>query len=80
VTVVPTTNDFVQITTRSNPRTVARGRVLRVGAQLEPINPALLAADSKRVEVGLPILVEIPPGIRLVPGEYVNLFIDYVRP
>lgn len=79
VTAVPTTNDFVQITTRTEPRRVARGKILRIGAQLEPINPALLAPDSKRMEVGLPILVEIPPEIRLVPGEYVNLFVDYAR-
>lgn len=77
VTEVPTTNDFVQITTRSQIRMVARGRILRVGAQFEPINPALLSPDSKRMEVGLPILVEVPPGIRLLPGEYVNLFVDH---
>ncbi len=77
VSVVPTTNDFVQITTRSQPKRTARGKILRVGAQMEPINPALLSLDAKRVEVGLPILVEVPPDIRLLPGEYVNLFVDY---
>lgn len=77
VTEVPTTNDFVRITTRSQPRQSGRGQILRVGAQLEPINPALLASDTKRVEVGLPILVGVPSGVRLVPGEYVNLFIEY---
>jgi multidrug resistance efflux pump len=79
VTRVPTTNDSVTITTMSQHRQTARGQILRVGAQLEPINPALLAADTKRVEVGLPILVSVPPGIALVPGEYVNLVIDYAR-
>jgi len=79
VTEVPTTNDFVQISTRTQPPRIARGRVLRVGSQFEPINPALLAPDSKRMEVGLPILVEVPPGIRLVPGEYVNLVVDYAH-
>ena len=79
VTMVPTTNDSVTITTRSQPRQSARGQILRVGAQFEPINPALLVTDSKRVEVGLPILVSIPSGISLVPGEYVNLIIDYER-
>jgi multidrug resistance efflux pump len=76
VTRVPTTNDFATITTRSQPRQTARGPILRVGAQLEPINPGLLATDSKRVEVGLPIMVAVPDGIHLVPGEYVNLIID----
>jgi multidrug resistance efflux pump len=79
VTEVPTTNDFVRITTRTQTRLSGRGPILRVGAQLEPINPALLAADTKRMEVGLPILVGVPPGVRLVPGEYVNLYIEYNR-
>jgi multidrug resistance efflux pump len=74
---VPTTNDFARITTRSQPRQSGRGQILHVGAQLEPINPALLASDTKRIEVGLPIVVEVPSGIRLVPGEYVSLSIEY---
>jgi multidrug resistance efflux pump len=77
VTVLPTTNDFVLISTRTQPPRLARGKVLRIGSQMEPINPALLAPDSKRLEVGLPILVEVPPSIRLVPGEYVNLVVEY---
>jgi multidrug resistance efflux pump len=76
VSEMPTTNDFVQIITRSLPRQLARGSIVRVGAQMEPINPALLSADTKRMEVGLPILVSVPPGVRLVPGEFVNLYID----
>jgi hypothetical protein len=67
----------VLISTRTQPPRLARGRVLRIGSQMEPINPALLAPDSKRLEVGLPILVEVPPNIRLVPGEYVNLVVEY---
>jgi len=79
VTEVPTTNDFVRIITRSQPRQVAQGPILRVGAQFEMINPVLLSPDTKRMEVGLPILVGVPPGIRLVPGEHVNLFIEYSK-
>ena len=74
---LPTTNDFAQVSTRSQPRQVFRGPILRVGAQMEPINPALLSPDSRRMEVGLGILVGVPPGVRLVPGEYVNLAIEY---
>jgi len=29
------------------------------------------------VEVGLPISVSVPPGIRLLPGEHLNLSIEY---
>jgi hypothetical protein len=31
------------------------------------------------MEIGLPILVSVPPGIRLLPGEYVNLYIEPKR-
>ena len=34
--------------------------------------------DAKRIEVGLPIMVSVPSNIRLVPGEYVDLHIQYV--
>lgn len=73
---VPNTNDLVEITTSSQPRRFGQGRVLNVGAQLEPINPALLAADVRRMEVGLPILISAPAGLRLLPGEYVSLTIQ----
>lgn len=74
---VPTTNDLAVIMTRTQPRQSITAHILRVGAQFEPINPALLETDSKRIEVGLPILVSIPPGARLLPGEYLNLAIQY---
>jgi multidrug resistance efflux pump len=77
VTRVPSTNDFVTISTRTQPRQSARSQIIHVGAQLEPINPALLSVDTKRMEVGLPIVVAVPSGIHLVPGEYINLIIDY---
>ena len=56
------------------------GQILRVGSQMEPINPALVAPDNKRIEVGLPILVSVPPGIQLLPGEHVKLFIEVASP
>ena len=74
---VPSTNDSVTITTRTQTRQTARGQIIRVGSQLEPINPGLIAADSKRMEVGLPIVVSVPDGIQLVPGEYLNLHIEF---
>lgn len=74
---IPTTNDLALIMTRTQPRRTIPAQILRVGAQFEPINPALLDAETKRVEVGLPILVNVPPGTRLLPGEYLNLSIEY---
>ena len=72
----PQTNSLVLITTRSQPRILAQGHVVHVGAQLEPINPALLSADTKRMEVGLPILVSVPQGVKLTPGEFVDLSLE----
>lgn len=77
---VPSTNDFARISTRSQPRQSGRGQILHVGAQLEPINPAMLSPDTKRMEVGLPIVVAVPNGIHLVPGEYLDLFIEPNHP
>jgi hypothetical protein len=51
------------------------GKILRVGTQMELINPALLSTDSNRIEVGLPFLVQIPETVKLVPGEFVDLSI-----
>lgn len=76
VSLVPTTNDTVQIFKRTGPQAIAKGRIEQIGAQFEFINPALLSTESKRMEVGLPILVSVPAGF-LVPGEYVSLTIDY---
>ncbi len=74
---LPTTNDHARIMTRSQPRQTVSAEILRVGAHLEPISPALLATDSRRIEIGLPILVKIPDGIRLLPGEHLDLSIEY---
>ena len=76
---IPSTNDTVQILKRTAPRTYVRGKIENIGAQFELINPALLSTDTKRMEVGLPILVSVPAGFPLVPGEYVNLTIEYSR-
>jgi multidrug resistance efflux pump len=71
----PTTNDTVIVTTRSQKRQCVEGKILRVGTQMELINPALLSTDSNRIEVGLPFLVQIPETVKLVPGEFVDLSI-----
>lgn len=72
----PTTNDTVIVRTRTQKRQFATGQILRVGTQFELINPALISTDSNRIEVGLPILVSVPQGMKLVPGEFVDLSIQ----
>ena len=79
ITSRPTTNDIVIVSKRSQ-RQSATGRIIRVGTQMELINPALLSTDSNRIEVGLPILVSIPSGMKLVPGEFVDLSIKPAKP
>lgn len=75
---LPTTNDTVTVRTRTVKRQIGSAQVLRVGAQLEPINPAL-TTDPARIELGLPFLITLPPGFNLVPGEFVDLSIQYAR-
>jgi multidrug resistance efflux pump len=79
INVRPTTNDTVVVRTRTQKRQYATAKILRVGSQMELINPALISTDSNRVEVGLPILVELPSGMTLVPGEFVDLSIQYTK-
>jgi multidrug resistance efflux pump len=72
---IPSVDDVVVIHTRTQKRQMGEGRIVKVGAQFDVINPALLSADSNRVEMGLPILVSIPPGMNVSPGEFVDLAI-----
>jgi len=72
----PQVGDAVRVTTRGTPRRYAQSHIIKVGAQLEPLNPALLSADTKRMEVGLPIVVECPPILALTPGEFVDIAYD----
>jgi multidrug resistance efflux pump len=75
LSVLPTTNDVVEVQSRSQHRQLASARIIKVGSQLELINPALLSLDSNRVEFGLPILVALPENMKLLPGEFVDLAI-----
>ena len=68
--------DSVDVSTRSSGRTTASARVLQIGTQLEAIEPALLPPTGMSghvAEYGLPVLVEIPAGLELAPGEVVSL-------
>ena len=70
----PKVGERVQVTTRTSPRYTGEAKVLKIGAQLEPLNPALLSAETPRMEMGLPIVVGLPPNLtRLLPGEFVDI-------
>src|SRR5206468_5747539 len=72
----PQPGDKVRVTTRTSPRRSGTSQIFKVGAQLEPINQSLLSAENRRFEVGLPIVVALPPELinqlNLTPGEYVD--------
>jgi pyruvate/2-oxoglutarate dehydrogenase complex dihydrolipoamide acyltransferase (E2) component len=50
-----------------------RSRILKSGPQLVPIRPSLLPAAQVRTELGLPLIVAVPAGLKLYPGEIVDL-------
>ena len=64
----------VQICARSLQRQAAEARILQVGTQMEPIKHYLLPfSNGHAPEMGLPILVSLPPSLKLLPGEIVDL-------
>jgi multidrug resistance efflux pump len=65
----------VEVRTRSASRCISRAEIMEVGAGMEPISPVLAApAMSHNLqEVGLQVLVSLPPSHKLMPGELVDL-------
>ncbi len=76
---LPRTNDTVTVSTRAHRRQSGKAVVLKVGAQLELINPLLISPDASRQEMGLPFLVSVPEKMRLIPGEFVDLKLEYAK-
>lgn len=70
------TNMTVQIRSRALHHDAGLGRILAVGTQLEPILPQLLprGTTSNSLEYGLPVLVSLPVGLRVLGGEVVDLY------
>ena len=65
----------VRVRTRSKEREEATGQILSVGVQLEPI-PSELRIPGTQSETGLPVLINIPPDLKLMPGEQVELVLQ----
>lgn len=73
----PKVGDLVRVRSRSPGRSAADATVLEVGNQMELIYTNLLGPNPQnRSEMGLPILVSLPPALKLIPGEIVDLVID----
>ena len=71
----PKLHDQVTVRTRGNHRQQIVAEIIEVGAQLEPINPVMLPWSNSRraVEMGLPVAIAVPPDLKLMPGELVEL-------
>lgn len=70
---MPKVNDDIQVRTRGNSRLSAGAKVLKVGAQFDFMNPALVTPDNTRHEKAISFMVSIPTGLALKPGEFVDL-------
>ena len=74
----PRVDQPVEVRSRSVGRKTGLGKILSVGTQLEPILGELLpprgaTGSTGPLEYGLPILVSIPAGVKILPGEIVDL-------
>jgi multidrug resistance efflux pump len=64
----------VEVCARSLKRPIAAAQILQIGTQMEPIKPYLSPfSNGQAIEMGLPILVNVPASLKLLPGEIVDL-------
>ncbi len=75
MSVEPVVGMPVKVTSRSLRRATGIGRVESVGAWMGPTKPVLLPqpASQQFVQIGLPVWVSVPPGLKVRPGELVAL-------
>jgi multidrug resistance efflux pump len=78
MSVQPKVGMAVQVRARTPKRLTAPATVVQVGAQMEAFSAAMIpnAANQRQSEWGLPIQVSLPPALKLVPGELVDLIFD----
>lgn len=78
----PSIGASVIVRKRSRPPVYAEAQIVGIGAQIEPISPTMLAGDQTATTTiisGLPILVSLPKELALLPGELVDLTIEYPK-
>jgi multidrug resistance efflux pump len=74
----PKVGDTVEVRSRSSSRPMCLAKVIKVGSQLEAINPVVLpmAVQNGPIEFGLPLLIALPKDdkrFELMPGETVDI-------
>ncbi len=67
------TNQVALIRARSLGRHQGQSYVMQVGHELLPIRKTLLPPTHERQELGLPVLIALPEGLELLPGELVDV-------
>lgn len=72
----PKVGEQVEVRTRTFQRQTSLARIQSVGAQFEPITNVLaIARFGRTIDFGLPVAITLPPGLKLRPGEVVDLSI-----
>jgi hypothetical protein len=72
----PEVGQPVEVTTRTAQRRQFQSHIIHVGPQIETITNSLaFLRQGALVDSGLPIVVEIPDGVGIRPGEMVDLFL-----
>ncbi|MCH8475267.1 MAG: HlyD family efflux transporter periplasmic adaptor subunit [Opitutales bacterium] len=69
----PQAGDSIEVVTRGGQRKTAVSTVRSIGPQFEPLGPAFQRPFADIEERALPILIDIPPGLDLRPGELIDL-------
>lgn len=77
VTAKPAPGTVATVTTRGSPRASGQAKILQVGSAMEPITPSLIAAlhlpPNQPVESALRVVLAVPEGMKLLPGEHVDV-------
>ncbi|MEY2878334.1 MAG: hypothetical protein RLZZ15_714 [Verrucomicrobiota bacterium] len=73
----PRAGQAVELRTRATRRVVAASKIIEVGPAMESVSPSILAAMHVPTNTppppGLRIQIAIPTGLKLVPGEFVDV-------
>jgi len=74
ISFIPKTNDLVLVRSRGNRQLVGEARIVKVGGRLELFTqPLRVRGFDSSQERGLPVLINLPEGLSLYPGELVDL-------
>jgi multidrug resistance efflux pump len=70
----PKVGTRVQVRTRGPHQQTGIGEITEVGTQFEPLPAALqVPVRLSNAELGLPLCISVPPGLKIRPGELVDL-------